>query len=64
MKRRFDIMKNLIAMMNAMKFYKTTELVNEADELQEKLSQDINPRAYNKMIDKIHAKHFRSIIRK
>ena len=57
-------MKSLIAMMNAMKFYKTTELVNDAEELQEKLSQDISAPAYRKMLDKIHAKHFRNIPRK
>ena len=54
-------MKNMIAMMNAMKFYKHNDLVNDGDAIQEKLSQDINPRAYRKMIDRIHAKHFRTI---
>ena len=57
-------MKSVIAMMNAMKVYKTTELVNDAEELQEKLSQDISPRAYRKMLEKIHAKHRSNIIRK
>ena len=51
-------MKSLIAMMNAMKFYKTTELVNDAEELQEKLSKDISVPAYQKLIDRIQAKHF------
>ena len=58
------MMKNLIAMMNAMKFYKTTELVNDAEEFQEKLSQDINAPAYRKMVERIHAKHRRTINRK
>ena len=57
-------MKNLIAKMNAMKFYKTTELVNDAEGFQEKLSQDITAPAYRKMVAEIHAKHFRSICRK
>ena len=56
-------MKSLIAMMNAMKVYKTTELVNDAEAMQEKLSQDISPRAYRKMLEKIHAKHRRNINR-
>ena len=54
-------MKNLIAMMNAMKFYETTQLVNAADNMQEKLSQEIAAPAYRKMVEKIHARHFRSI---
>ena len=55
-------MKNLIAMMNAMKFYKHDELIHDSDDIQEKLSQDLTAPAYRKMIDKIHAKHFRTII--
>ena len=57
-------MKNLIAKMNAMKFYKTTELVNDREAMQEKLSQDISLPAYRKMVDQIHTKYFRSIRRK
>ena len=57
-------MKTMIAMMNAMKFYKHADLVNDSEALQEKLSQDLNPRAYRKMINRIHAKHFRTINRK
>ena len=57
-------MKTLIAMMNAMKYYKHNDLVNNSENIQEKLSQDLDPRAYRKMIDKIHAKHFRTITRK
>lgn len=54
-------MKTMIAMMNAMKYYKHDKLVHDGDAVREKLSQDINVRAYRKMIDKIHAKHFRTI---
>ena len=57
-------MKNLIAAMNAMKFYKTTELVNDAEDIQEKLSQDISAPAYRKMLDRIRAKHRHTINRK
>ena len=57
-------MKTMIAMMNAMRVYKHTDLVNDSEALQEKLSQDLNPRAYRKMINRIHAKHFRTINRK
>ena len=57
-------MKNMIAMMNAMKYYTNTALVHDSDAIQEKLSQDLNPRAYRKMIHQIHAKHFRTIVRK
>ena len=49
-------MKTMIAMMNAMKFYKTAELVN--GNMQEKLSQDINVPAYRKMVNKIQEKYF------
>ena len=51
-------------MMNAMRVYKDTDLVNDSEALQEKLSQDLNPRAYRKMINRIYAKHFRTINRK
>lgn len=57
-------MKNLIAMMNAMKYYKDIDLVHDSDAIQEKLSQDLTPRAYRKMVNRIHAKHFRTIHRK
>ena len=56
-------MKSLIVMMNAMKHYKHDELVHE-EGLQEKLGQDLNVPAYRKLIEKIHAKHFRVINRK
>ena len=57
-------MKTMIAMMNAMRVYKDTDLVNDSEALQEKLSQDLSAPAYRKMIDKIHTKHFRTIPRK
>ena len=57
-------MKTLITMMNAMKHYDHHELLREDSGIQEKLSQDISAPAYRKMIEKIHAKHFRIINRK
>ena len=51
-------MKNLIAMMNAMKVYKTNELVHHRENVQEKLSADISLPAYQKLMDRIHAKYF------
>ena len=56
-------MKSLIAMMNAMKHYDHNELVSD-ESLQEKLGQDISAPAFRKLIEKIHAKHFRTINRK
>ena len=49
-------MKTMIAMMNAMKFYNTTELVNDRDAMQKKLSQDIDAPAYEKLVAKIKGK--------
>ena len=57
-------MKNMIAMMNAMKFYKHNDLIHDSNDIQEKLSQDFDARSYRDMIKKIHAKNFRTIIRK
>ena len=51
-------MKNLIAMMNAMKVYKTNELVHDREAMQEKLSQDIDRPTYQKMVEKIQSKLF------
>ena len=51
-------MKNMIAMMNAMKVYKADQLIHNRDAMQEKLSQDISLPAYQKLVEKIHAKHF------
>ena len=46
-------MKNLIAMMNAMKFYDNVDLINTRMGYQQKLSQDLDAVAYQKMVDKI-----------
>ena len=51
-------MKNMIAMMNAMKYYQNPALVHDGDAIQEKLSKDISVPAYQKLIDRIQAKHF------
>ena len=57
-------MKSLIVMMNAMKHYKHDDLIRQEEGFQEKLGQDISVPAYRKLIEKIHAKHFRVINRK
>ena len=46
-------MKTMITMMNAMKVYSTNELVNDRDNMQKKLSQDIDAPAYEKLVSKI-----------
>ena len=50
-------MKSMIAMMNAMKVYKVNDLIHNREDVQEKLSADINRSAYQKLMDRIHAKH-------
>ena len=57
-------MKNLIIMMNALKHYGHEELLHQDADMQQKLSQDISRPAYRKLMDCIHAKHFRTINRK
>ena len=57
-------MKNLIIMMNALKHYGHEELIHQDADMQEMLSQDISRPAYRKLMDRIHAKHFRTINRK
>lgn len=49
-------MKNLITMMNAMKFYNYNELVKEGEDFQEKL--DMARPTYQKMMDRILGKFF------
>ena len=49
-------MKTMITMMNAMKVYSTNELVNDRDNMQKKLSQDIDAPAYEKLVSKIKGK--------
>ena len=51
-------MRNLITMMNAMKYYKVEELLRESDNFQEKLSQDISRPAFGKLMEKIRDKFF------
>ena len=51
-------MKSLITMMNAMKYYKHDELIQENEDFQEKLTQDLALPIYHKMMDKIREKYF------
>ena len=51
-------MRNVITMMNAMKFYKFDELVRERDEIQEKLSKDMDRPGFHKLMEKVRAKFF------
>ena len=51
-------MKSVIAMMNAMKVYNTDELVHNRENTQQKLSADLNPAAYEKLVDKVQGKYF------
>ena len=57
-------MKSLIVMMNALKRYNHEELIHQDSDMQEKLGRDISQPAYRKLMDRIHAKHFRTIKRK
>ena len=51
-------MKSLITMMNAMKYYKFEELVQEEDTIQEKISSDMAMPAFRKMLGSIRQKFF------
>ena len=51
-------MKTMITMMNAMKVYKTDELVHDRENTQQKLSADLNARAYEKLVDQVQQKYF------
>ena len=51
-------MKSMIAMMNAMKVYKTNELIHNGEKIQEKLSQDISLPAYRKLMARVQSKYF------
>ena len=51
-------MKTLITMMNAMKYYKIEELVQEEDSIQEKISSDMAMPAFRKMLGTIRQKFF------
>ena len=51
-------MKNLITMMNAMKYYKVEELMKEEEGLQEKISSDMTLSDFQKMLGTIRRKFF------
>lgn len=51
-------MKTLITMMNAMKYYKIEELMQEDDMIQEKISSDMAVPAFQKMLGTIRQKFF------
>ena len=51
-------MRNLITMMNAMRYYKFEELVQEDENFQEKLNEDMTRPAYHKMVEAIRNKFF------
>ena len=51
-------MKTLITMMNAMKYYKFEELMEEEDVMQEKISSDMAMPAFRKMLGTIRQKFF------
>ena len=53
-----NYMKNLITMMNAMKYYKYEELIQEDENFQEKLAQDMTMPAFHKMKGSIRHKFF------
>ena len=51
-------MKSLITMMNAMKYYKFEELVQEEENIQDKISSDMAMPAFQKMLNSIRQKFF------
>ena len=51
-------MKSLITMMNAMKYYKFEELMQEEDIIQEQISSDMAMPAFQKMLGSIRQKFF------
>ena len=51
-------MKNLITMMNAMKYYKYEELIQESEDFQDKLSREMNRPTFHKLMGKIRDKFF------
>ena len=55
--RRMNNMKTLITMMNAMKYYKIEELVQE-DSIQEQISSDLAKPTFHKMLGTIRQKFF------
>ena len=51
-------MKSLITMMNAMKYYKFEELIQEEETIQEKITSDMAMPAFQKMLGTIRQKFF------
>ena len=51
-------MKTMITMLNAMKYYKIEELMQEEDVMQEKISSDMAMPAFQKMLGTIRQKFF------
>ena len=51
-------MKSLITMMNAMKYYKFEELMQDEDLIQEQISSDMAMPAFQKMLGTIRQKFF------
>ena len=51
-------MKTLITMMNAMKYYKVEDLMEEEEVMQEKISSDMAMPAFRKMLGTIRQKFF------
>ena len=51
-------MKTMITMMNAMKYYKIEELMQEEDIFQEKIASDMAMPAFRKMLGTIRQKFF------
>lgn len=51
-------MKTLITMMNAMKYYKVEDLMEEEEIMQEKISSDMAMPAFRKMLGTIRQKFF------
>ena len=51
-------MKTMITMLNAMKYYKIEELMEEEDVMQEKISSDMAMPAFQKMLGTIRQKFF------
>ena len=56
--RRMNNMKTLITMMNAMKYYKFEELIQEEETIQEKITSDMAMPAFQKMLGTIRQKFF------
>ena len=50
-------MKNTIAINNALRYYKTNDLVSASNSYKENLSKDLSVTAYNKMLGRICSKH-------